>query len=257
MKKLIACAALGTLLLVGCNENNSINTPADKPAGSPQRIISEIAVGGGSLTFIVNGDYIATVEKQPSKDEKILGPEMVGLTWAEIHQRLAPGKKVPAELLQSKERFGMEPESAGPDAVNPDGHNSGSDLPGPLAKAWDPSYFQANYCNPGSGDNAYNTCMLSQQNWTYAFVYATVSRSRVNVNPYMGSQMVHIRGTVDGVGVFDWDMQPGFNSYYNFYMYSKSALWGLGCRMNLRHRYDITSAPGAGWHWSFFSGTLC
>ena len=258
MKKLIACAALGTLLLVGCNENNSVTSPADKPAtANPgQRVVSEIKVGDGSLTFIANGNYFAVVEKRTTKSVPILGKEMDGLTWSEIHQRLAPGKPVPSELAGNKVPFSARI-GEGP-VVMEEGQGSysgsGRGDPQPLAKAMDPNdaWFAANYCQ-FSGWNAYKACMLNQTGWTWAYAYASVKLSKVFINPWLGQQ-VHIRGTVGSYVVFDYDMLAGGQALYNFYMES-SRDWFFGTLNQERHRYDLTAAPGHAWHWSYRSHT--
>ena len=87
------------------------------------------------------------VEKQEPNSSPILGKDLEGLTWSEIHQRLAPGKPVPAEVANLKTPFAL---------------NSGS-------------------------QNGYKACMLNQTGWTWAWVGSYCNTSSVDINPWRGS----------------------------------------------------------------------
>lgn len=264
MKRLAILSAMTMLGVLACNqeEETTASNPAPAPAdnsASGQRIVSEITVSNGKVTFLANSGYIAIIEARTGT-KRILGEEMVGLTLAEVHLRLAPGKQVPQELLDSHDRF----ETAGQpntDVVDSQGSQSAVNSQGSqssdyssTSQALTDTDFSAQYCQITSFFNGYNACMLDQINWTNHFVQSTCARSRVDINPFAGGNQ-HIRGTVDGSRIFDFDMVSAWSNYYNFYMFSGTSIFG--CRMNKVHNYTITSPAPASLHWSYRSNMDC
>ena len=54
MKKLLAPATLGLFLMAG-NLDQSANPASDKPTDQGQKVVSELQIGGNTLTFISRG----------------------------------------------------------------------------------------------------------------------------------------------------------------------------------------------------------
>lgn len=249
-----------TLFTFGCNEEGM--APDEKAPDNTsltqngQKIVSEINVEDKTITFISKDGHVGVLEKYRPGDTPILTEEFEGLTFSEIHQKLAPGREVPVELAEIEERFELES-----DGVDEGYKNQpvikGDYLPmepkaGAKEEGLNDSWFRDNYCNPSSFYNGYKACLLNRYGPGSDWGWANCTRSRVYVYPFQGGQ-VHLQGKVDGSTLFDADLLSGW--VYSYYMYSGKNFWG--CRSNKKHYYSITNTYGDGWHWSLRSNTDC
>jgi hypothetical protein len=261
MKKLfIACSILSILAVSCTKEKTAPPNPAD-PNSSAMRILSEINVGSGSVTFVANGTNIGILTKSLPGKPSPLGSEMAGLTFAQIHQRLAPSMQVPAELIASKDHFETRSDNSPGGAIE-GGFQAATSEELPIAKGSNPGttdlndyWFSTNYCNPPSFWNGYNACLLNRtpaRGLSTDWAWSNATRTTVYVYPYMGHQ-IHLRGQVDGSTLFDVDLLSGY--VYGYYMFSGTSFWG--CRQNKKHYYTITNTEGCGWHWSLRSNLDC
>jgi hypothetical protein len=264
MKKIVFYCSVLSLFLFSCKkEANSPANPA-KATISVQgsRILSEVPVGSGTITFIANGTDLAILTKNLPGQPALLGADMDGLTFAEIHRRLAPGKDVPIELLATKEHFQMRADNS--DGVPAHGACLQTNLPAIQERSMNPAtadlndvWFSNNYCHPSGFYNGYQACLLNrtpERGLSTDWAYSNCTRSYVHVYPYKGQQ-IHLHGQVNGTGLFDVDLPSGY--VYSYYMYSGQDWWGFGCRVTKQHYYSITNTAGCGWHWSLWSNTDC
>jgi hypothetical protein len=260
MKKLFTSSALSALLFLACQESPVQQPAAEPAAASGQRMLSEIQVGEGSITFYANGKYLSFLEKRKPGTPSIIGKEMEGLSFAEIHKRLAPDMQVPVELSDDKDRYQeISAQDIDPDGVRPlaEGNHLESEIQVPLAKAADlnDTWFRDNYCNPLFAQySGYKACLLNRAGPGTDWAWANATRSRVYVYPHTGTY-IHLNGKVDGSGVFDADLLTGW--VYNYYMFSAARWYSFGCRTTLQHYYTITHTSGQFWHWAFGSHTDC
>ena len=173
MKKLFACSALGFLILLGCNSENSVkDTNPVKPGGTgdiPQRLLSEIQVDGGTVSFYASGQDVMIHEYSPSGSGPLLGKSLDGLTLSEIHQRLAPGKPVPAELAAFTEPYQVPQQN----------ETSTSEVAPALAKQADMSEaeFRSLHCSWWPYVNSYKYCYPNQNGGTINRMNGYGSRS--------------------------------------------------------------------------------
>ncbi len=261
MRNLIVLGVFTSMFLWSCQDENLETIPQQSQIEDQlteikgQNVISQITVGDGTVVFLSNGEDIALFERNRPGEEAILSPDLVGMTLEEIHQELAPGKAVPAELKNLQERFEISADaSEQTQKYTPEGANFGIDKSSDHARTEDLNdiWFRDNYCNPSSYYNGYKACLLNRKNISTDWAWANCSRSRVYVYPYQGGQ-IHLRGQIDGSTMFDADLLAGW--VYNYYMYSGKNFWG--CRVNKKHYYSITNTAGDGWHWSLRSNLDC
>jgi hypothetical protein len=263
MRKVIVCCSVLSLFLFGCSKEK--NAAPTSPVNTQMQtagvhLLSEIQVGSGSVTFVANGANLAILTKSLPGQPAPLGAEMAGLTFAEIHHKLAPGIPVPLELMKSKERFEVRADNS--EGVKVQGDCKQTSIPESPERGMNPTaadlndlWFSNNYCHPSSFYNGFNACLLNrtpERGLSTDWALSNATRTYVHVYPYKGQQ-IHLHGQVDGNGLFDVDLLSGW--VYNYYMYSGQAWWG--CRTNKQHYYTITNTSGCGWHWSLWSNTDC
>lgn len=261
MKNLMYVMFIAALFFMGCNEDENLNPDQqiqDNPSltQGDQQVVSEINVNDKSLTFIYRDGHVGILERYRPGDTPILGEEFEGMTFSEIHQKLAPGRPVPTELEQIDERFELKSEEVENGYQN-EQLTDGDFLylepkTGAKEEGLNDVWFRDNYCNPSSFYNGYKACLLNRYGPGTDWAWANCSRSRVYVYPFQGGQ-IHLRGQVDGSTLFDADLLAGW--VYTYYMYSGKNFWG--CRVNKKHYYSITNTSGDGWHWSLRSNTDC
>jgi hypothetical protein len=260
MKQLLVMTALGAALLMGCQETpvQSPNPTSGQATG--QRTLAEISVGEGSVTFLKSGEYIAILEKRRPNAAPILTEDMAGLTFGEIHQRLAPGVKVPDELAKSQVKYNfINPDARKPEAGSPVGGQNEL-LPAKtqsLAKTADlnDSWFRNNYCiYPNGLFETYSACLLNRSGPGTDWAWANANFSVVRVYPHTGT-FIHLNGKVNGNNVFDTDLLVGW--VYTWNMTSDRPWWGFGCTVTRQHYYTITHTSGQFWHWSLGSSQAC
>lgn len=259
MKNLFLLLLGATMMFVSCSEEAM--QPEEKITDelnltqAGQKVVSEINVNGNSVTFIYKDGHVGILEKYRPGDSPVLGAEFEGMTFSEIHLKLAPAKAVPAELDQIDERFEIKSEEVA--GYQNEQITAGDFLylepkQGAMEEGLNDIWFRDNYCNPSSFYNGYKACLLNRYGPGTDWAWANCSRSRVYVYPFQGGQ-VHLQGKVNGSVLFDADLLSGW--VYTYYMYSGKNFWG--CRTNKQHYYSITNTYGDGWHWSLRSNTDC
>lgn len=261
MKHLILASALGALVFFGCQEGNPVTQP-NPDAAAPvqgQRVISELKVGDGAVTFYSNGKFLSFLEKRKPGAAPIISDDMNGLTFAEIYARLAPGQRVPEELSDVRDRYSVIPSHEIVAQDSSDGNHQDVEPVTPpfLAKTADlnDAWFHDNYCNKiWSAWSGYKACLLNRAGPGTDWAWANATRSAVYVYPHTGT-FIHLNGKVDGSGIFDADLLTGWVYYY--YMYSASKWYSFGCRTTLQHYYTITHTLNQFWHWTMGSHTDC
>lgn len=259
MRSLICYVLIATLFIFGCSEeshdpNHQVTDVQGLNQGD-QQVISEITLDGKVLTFIHRDGNVGVLERYLPGEKPILGEEFEGLTFAEIHQKLAPEVAVPAEIAQIDERFEMESDVAEGyqnqqliEGNHIESKSGTSSREAGLNDIW----FRDNYCNVSSFWNGYKACLLNRYGPGSDWGWANCTRSRVYVYPFQGGQ-VHLQGKVDGSTLFDADLLAGY--VYTYYMFSGTNFWG--CRQTKKHYYSITNTSGDGWHWNLRSNTNC
>ncbi|UII21287.1 hypothetical protein [Fulvivirga ligni] len=256
MKKYLSVIMMVSLMWA-CQEEETQSIKTEDQSQTGQRVISEITVADNTLQFISNGDDIAVLEKFKPGGEPLLNEEVEGLTFAEIHRKLAPGASIPTEILEMEDKFELKMEEDD-EAIQQELAEQGdyfSDLQGePTVKqeGLNDVWFFNNYCNFPSFYNGYKACLLNRYGPGYNYAWADCTRSRVYVYPFQGTQ-IRLQGLADGKELFSVDLPVGY--VYNYYIYSGRSIFG--CRVNKRHYYYIYDYSGSGWHWSFRSNTDC
>ena len=259
MKKLIVIAFAFVFAMYGCKEE--INEPVPEKSDvlglnvDNQTVLSEIQIGDKIVSFVARDGHVGILERFMPGEEPVLDDKFEGFTLAEIHQTLAPGRKVPEEIMAVDEKFGMQSDVAGDyenASVVEGDHINIKSAAGMREEGLNDIWFRDNYCNVTSFWNGYKACLLNRYGSGGDWAYSNCSRSRVYVYPFQGGQ-VHLRGQVNGSTLFDADLLVGY--VYSYYMFSGKNFWG--CRTIKKHYYSITNTSGDGWHWNLRSNTNC
>jgi hypothetical protein len=238
------------LLATGCQQEPSPVSPAvdsprsDIPGLTAEEkstlypVLSEVTSGTSKVTFYDAGDgsvfmtQLFDAGRNPLVDES-----MDGLTFAEIHSRLAPGKPVPALLAKNTFRIAAPVEHEfGPVEAAPLLGEPGAPL-GKVAGQWD-LWFQQNYCDD------VNQCLLNRTGSSTDWVQSTNRKYSVFwVMLYQGSQIT-TKIKVDGNTVVTGTVLYG----QVWSGWGQSGTNWLGAREKKTHRLEISDGSGDGWH---------
>lgn len=259
MKNLNYYVLIAVLFAFGCNkeEHNPDQRVTDINGLNQegQQVISEISMDGKVLTFIERDGNVGVLERYLPGEQPILTEDFEGLTFSEIHKKLAPEREVPEILGQIEERFEFESEVEAKyqnQQIIEGNHIEEKSVSNTREAGLNDVWFRDNYCNVSSFWNGYKACLLNRYGPGTDWAWANCSRSRVYVYPFQGGQ-VHLRGQVNGSTLFDADLLSGY--VYSYYMFSGKNFWG--CRQIKKHYYSITNTSGDGWHWNLRSNTNC